>query len=58
MDEIDLREPPQNVRAFAARTRDLYVAFIKEGFPPEDARQMLAVPITMYLHGFKLEEGE
>jgi hypothetical protein len=48
------REAPSEVRQFAKRVRDLYAAFIQEGFDEYDARAMLNMPILMHLNGFRI----
>lgn len=51
------REAPAKVRAFARRVRDLYVSFLQEGFTPEEAEQMLCMPILIHLNEVNLDGG-
>lgn len=53
-----VREPPAAVRAFARRTRDLYVALLAEGFAEDEARNLVGLPILMHLNEWKPETGE
>lgn len=43
-------EAPAEVRGFARRLRNLYVAMIQEGFNTAEVNQMMMLPLVMHLN--------